>query len=367
MDIIFYDANGDLKLVCNDYIKVVWEECLVETGDSEIIFLKAHKVLDLFLNEHALIAEYNGKQGLVTEYSIQGEHLSLKVKSLNILLSRRIIPQNVFSYYGEPQTLVAEVVRQYAPYINISEQDESYPHKQISLRKPSLFDVVKAALKGTNTGLKISFSPKDKTFNSSFISPKTNHVRLSAGNRNLSDIICHSGFDKILNAGYYHLYFTDCGEWKVNDTLLYNFDPNNFMKQYISVSHGYIGNLKIESGQYIYCDTEDGELKVSDEKQEYRVTYMTKEQNPILICETDLRDLNEIDVSSYLEQTNKAQETWEAIPHDITVDVGEIVLVEKGIGLKKGLIKMQAISVKTDTSKPVTEVKLVAINEQKEE
>lgn len=362
MDIFFYDPNGNLKLICNDYIRVVWEECLLETGYSEIVFLETHKVLDLFLNEQALIAEYDGKQGLVTDYSIKGEHLTLKVKSLNVLLSRRIIPQDVFSYYGEPNTLIAEVIRQYAPYINVSEQDENLSHKQISLRKPALYDVVKAALKGTNIGFKISFSPNDKTFNSSLISPKTNYLRLSAGNRNLSDVICHSGFDSILNAGYYNQYFKDWGKWEKGDKTPYNFDPNNFMRQYIAVSDGYIDELEIKSGQYIYCDTEDGELKVSDVRQEYRMRYMTKEQNPVLVHEADLRDLNEMDVSSYLEQTNTPKETWEFVPYGLTVDVGEIVSVEKNIGLEKGLIKMQVVSVKTDTNKPVKEVKLEALN-----
>lgn len=362
MDIFFYDAKGDLKLICNDYIKIVWEECLFETGDSEIVFLETHKVLDLFLNEQALIAEYDGKQGLVTDYSIKGEHLILKVKSLNALLSRRIIPQDVFSYYGEPKTLIAEVIGQYAPYINVSEQEENLSHKQISLRKPSLYDVVKSALKGTNTGFKIYFSPIDKTFNSSFIFPKTNHVRLSAGNRNLSDIVCNSSFDTVKNAGYYISYFIDCGTWEKGDKIPYNFDPNNFMKQYIAVTDGYIDELEIKSGQYIYCDTEDGELKVSDVRQEYRMRYMTKEQNPILVRETDLRDLPEIDVSSYLEQTNIPHETFEFVPYGLTVDVGEIVSVEKNMGLEKGLIKMQVVSVKTDTSKPVKEVKLEALN-----
>ncbi|MBR4030490.1 MAG: hypothetical protein IKJ06_03745 [Clostridia bacterium] len=362
MDIRFYDANGNLRLSCNDYIKVVWEECLLETGECEIVFLETHNVLDLFLNEQALIAEYDGKQGLVTDYSIKGEYLSLTVKSLNALLLRRIIPQDVFSYYGAPDTLVAEVIKQYAPHINISAQEEDQPHKQISLRKPTLFDVVKSALKDTNIGLKISFSSQDKSFSASFIHPKTNYVRLSAGNRNLSDIICNSSFDTVKNAGYYTSYFIDCGTWKVGNRRPYNFDPNNFMKQYVAESDGYIDTLKIKSGQYIYCDTEDGELKVSDIKQEYRIRYMTLEKNPILVRETDLRDLNEIDVPSYLEQSNIPHETWRFVPYGLTVDVGEIVSVEKNIGLEKGLINMQVVSVKTDTSKPVTEVKLEALN-----
>lgn len=362
MDIRFYDAKGDLRLSCNDYIKIVWEECLLGPGESEVVFIKSHQVLDLLISEKNLIAEYDGKQGLVFDYFVQNENVYLKVQSLITLLTRRIIPEDVYTYYGNPETAVIQCIKQYASYISVPSGDENLDNKQIALKKPTVFDVVSSALKDLRKGLKISFLPLEKVYSAEFIHPKTNHIRLSHGNRNLSDIICEGNINSIKNAGYYTAYFIDCGNWEKGHTYLYNFQPTNFMKQYIAITDGYIEGLKVKEGQYIYCDTEDGELKVSDVKQEFRVHYMSLEENPILVMEQDLRYLEKDQTSLYLQENNKITEMVKAIPYEPALDIGEIVWVEKSIGLEKGLIKMQVISVKTDTSKPVAEVKLEAIN-----
>lgn len=360
MDIRFYDLQGKLKLSCNDYIRVIWQECLVNIAEIEITLLQTHPALDLLINEKNLIAEYDGKQALVTDYSVENGLAHLKANSLNVILSNRVIPADTYSFYGSPEAAIVDCVRQYAPFISVQDEFPLSQEKQIFLKKPSLFDVVKSALNNTDMGLKVGISLKDYSYFLEFINPKTKHLRLSLGNRNIRNFMCDRSYEGVKNAGYYTAYFEDGGIWGTGETManLKNNDPENFMKQYVAICDGFLDGNYVKVGQYIYCDTPDGLLKISDEKQEFRIHYMSLEENPALVRETDLRDFEKEGAALYLEQTSKMTEFIKVVPNNIEVEIGEIVLLEKCVGAEKGLIRMQVTSIKTDSESPLTEIKL---------
>lgn len=367
MDIRFYDLNGDLKLACNDYIRVIWQECLVDIAEMEIVFLQNNPVLDLLVSEQNLIAEYDKKFALVTGYSVKDGKMHLKANSLNVILSNRIIPSDTYSFYGAPENAITGCIRQYAPFISLPDEFLLSEEKQIFVKKPTLFNIAEDALKNTERGFKIIFSPKECSYNFKFINPYTNYLRLSVGNRNISNLMCDRTYENVKNAGYYTAYFIDAGTIGVNEPNLYkirNNNPENFMKQYLAISDCLAENVRVMEGQYLYCDTPDGALKVSDEKQEFRIHYMTLTDNPALVKEVDLRDFEKEEARAYLEQTSKLSETIKTVPNNIDVNLGEFVLLEKYVGARKGLIRMQVTSIKTDSMSPLKEIKL-EVKEQK--
>ncbi len=361
MDIRFYDLQGKLKLSCNDYIRVLWQECLVDVAEIEITLLQNHPALDLLIKERNLIAEYDGKKALVTDYNIENGLGYLKANSFNVLLSNRIVPSDTYMFYGTPETAIVDCIKQYAPFISLPEEFLLSQEKQIFVKKPTLFSVVKNGLSNTERGLRVGVSLKNCSYFLEFINPQTKYLRLSTGNRNIRNLLCERNCKDIKNAGYYTLYFEDGGTWGSGlstATGLTNYDPENYMKQFVAISDGRLGDLYVKMGQYIYCDTLDGKLKTSDVKQETRVGYMTVEENPVLIKEVDLRYLKNQEASFYLEQASKVKEIIEAVPNNIDVEIGEIIFLEKCVGEEKGLIKMQVTSIKTDSKSPLTEIKL---------
>lgn len=366
MDLRFYTQDGRLIFICADYIRIRWQDCLKDEGLCEITLLKNHPLFDLIIKEPLLIVNFGESQGIVCGYRAENDTLVITVKTLLTLLKRRLVmgqPElESFIYSGNPLDIIRDSILKFAPHITFSGEVRKISARTVSVEYGTdLLKACKQLLDGTGVGMKISFSPADSSFNFSFVYPKEHLLRFSNGNRNLSSVTCLSDFSAVKNSGYYIQDFGKPIEWDPdkNSSLVQNYNPENFMKQFKLLSGTWVSGDYAYEGDFLYCDTKDGKLKISQSEMVTKIKNLCLEENPLLVFEQDLRKYTEDEVMSLLQIRRYISELWNAEPIcDNSLAVGTVLSIEKEVGLEKGIKKLQVISVKTDTEKPLPEIEL---------
>lgn len=366
MDLRFYSGDGRLIFILADYIRVSWQEHLKDEAVSEITVLKGHQLFDIITNEPVLIVCYGKRQGIVCGYKVEGDYLKITVKSLLTLLKRRLVMQDtengLITFSGNPLEIIRTEILGFIPYLTFSGETESVPDRTVSVKTGyDLLTVSKALLEGTDIGMKITFSPKNAAFSFSFVYPTEHLLRFSDGNRNLASTLASKDFTSVKNSGYYTHPFEPPVLWEVDryPYLVENNKAENFMKQFKVSGSTKITGEYAHDGDYLYCDTRDGALKISPTEMKTALQYLCFEENPVLILEQDLRDYNEAEAVTLLEIRKYVSELWSAEPIiENPLDLGTIISIEKEVGVEKGIKKLQVISVKTDTDKPLPEIEL---------
>ena len=366
MDLRFYTQDGRLIFICADYIRVRWQECLKDEGMCEITLLKNHPLFDLITKEPLMIVIFGEKQGIVCGYRAEHETVVITVKTLLTLLKRRIIMGEAefesVIYSGNPLEIIRDSILNFAPHISFLGEVREISSRTVSMEfGTDLLKACKQLLDGTGVGMKITFSPANASFNFSFVYPKEHLLRFSDGNRNLSSVSCFSDFSAIKNSGYYILEFSEPIDWDAKEysKAVKNYDPDNFMKQYKLLSATQITGTYVTAGNYLYCDTRDGMLKVSPEPKAVSMQYMCLEENPLLVFEQDLRKYTEAEADSLLQIRKYISELWNAEPIcDNSLAVGTVLSIEKEVGLEKGIKKLQVISVTTDSENSLPKIEL---------
>ena len=366
MDIRFYSGDGKLSFVLADYIRVKWKECLKDEGEAVITVLKSHPVASLVYNTPVLIAKYGENQGIVTGYRFQGEYFYVSVKPLLTLLKRRLVMGNfgeeALFFSGNPLEIIRDKILPFAEYIGFKgELRECTAREFITECGTDLLTAIKQMLSGTRIGAKIEFEPKTASFLFSFVYPIEYPVRLSNGNRNLASVSSEIDFTAVKNAGFFTERFFEPIDWNpwTNPYLITDYDTNNYLKQYKITGNAKWGELEFVVGQYAYCDTKDGKIKVSDQPKTLLTAYCSNEENPVCIFQQDLRKYNEQEGMSLIEIRQYVAERWSAEPLlEEQLRLGTIVKVEKDTGTEKGLKALQVVSVETDTEKPLPDIEL---------
>lgn len=366
MDIRFYTGDGKLKHVCGDFLRVTWQTCLKDEGNSEIQLLKGHELLNILEKEPVLIVKYGENQGIVTGFEVKGEYLFIWVKSLLTLLTRRLFMGNFgeeeFLLSGNPLELIRDKILPLAPYITLKGEVLPCTEKTITLKcGETLLEVSKKLLSGTNVGMKIEFEPKSASYSFSFVYPKEYFIRLSFGNKNLADVSLSKDNTLVKNSGFFILPFYPPEDFDpyADTSLIGDNDPENFLKQYKITQTATLQGHTIYEGQYIYCDTEDGKLKLSDTEKTLSTRYISLEENPVLVFQQDLRKHTKEECLSLLEIRKYISEKWNVQPVlESPLALGTEIFVEKEIGVEKGIKKLQVVSVKTDTESPLPDIEL---------
>ena len=365
MDIRFYSLSGELKMICADYVRVKWQSCLKSTALSEIVVLSRHPLFNLMEKESVLIVKYGGKQGIVCGYSADNEYLTVKIKSLLNLLERRILmgvyEEDTVTYSGNPLVIIRDKILAFADYIEFSGEIKSVAERTVTFKcGTDLLTASKELLSGTRIGIDIKFEPKAGKFYLGFLYPFEYVIRLSEGNRNLTEVSSALDLTDRKNAGYYALPFLKTVDWNpVTDSgAVKDGYKDNYLKQYRLLSDYKYNGIQLLKGEYLFCDNEEGIFKRSETEKKFIVKYMSKADNPVNVFEADMRKEDELSCSALLELRKNLAERWTAEPLSENLIVGAMVTLEKEIGAEKGLKELQVISVTTDTEKPLPDIEL---------
>ena len=353
MDLRFYNLNGSLVFISNDYIKVRWKECWQDEGECDLYFLSGNEVFE-HIKQPSLV-RYNNRFAYITGYSFEGEFLRITAKPLITLLSRRVVMGEDITLDGMATELLTAQMSAFCPYIALSGSVPDSINKTILLEPfENLLSVAKRLLEGTKTGLCVNFDPPSATFTYSFLNPKKHEIRLSEANRNLSGVKIKTDYTNKNNACYYTEYFKEPTEIKISK--LTDNSPSNYMKQFIALDSGKVGDLVIGIGNYVYSDTKDGKLKIADTEQISRIRYMSLEERPTEVFESNLTKLEFPQANSLLSVRQYTGETFLAYPSGEALKLGDIVSIERKLGAQKGIEEMQVKSICYDTEKPIPEI-----------
>ena len=352
MDIRFYDLKGKLRLISNDYIKVSMVRHLRQDRVCHAEFMVGHEIFDLLEEEKALVAEYGTFQTITCGYTIENGVLKINLKPLITLFSRRIVICENLSLRGNPLSLICQLISQKAGYISQKGVVASLPEREFLIEKTcDLLTIINRLLEGTKIGIHVEFIHETGEFIYSFLYPSERQIRMSSGNRNLSKITCKSDFEKVENSAYYTAQFEPTVEiTENNQDKIVNYNPKNFMKQYYISYSTFLGDtFPVPANVYVYCDTADGALKYSYEEQKTRILQITLESEPAVIFEADYTRLSRSEAESLLSIRQYRSENFDVFPFDDTLNLGDLVWVEKEIGTGRGLKQLQVTEIKRES------------------
>ena len=348
-DIRVYTADGTLLHIISQYVRLIWTEALRDSGEVKLTLTAPHSLYDVLKSHPHLLLVWDGKFATVTRFSCDKKEITVLAETLTTLLKRRVVPEDAFTLSGTAEGCVRQLLSKYAPFLQIQRQTDVTASKTVTFVKQpkSLFEAICTCLQGTNIGICIGF---DKgVFNFKFIYPTEKQLRLSEGNRNAQGVKMAVPFNAVQTAGYYLEHFYPTEDLELTGGMA-DGKPQNYMRQYYVVSEIWLSGKQYHKGTYLYCDTPDGIFKTAATEQQSRVRYLSLTENPLAVFEADFREAGKEIAEEYLALRQYVREDWSVQSEKGDFKPGDVVVLEKTLGIEKGLKRLEVTQTVFDSA-----------------
>lgn len=278
-DILFYDFDFNVIAAVPRVISLNFEKKYCGYGTAEVhVSLSEKNIVEMLEGNPYLFFAAGDNYAVVTGWRID-EDIAIFARTTEWLLKKRgvkIISQSSAS----PEVIALDAVMDAAgDFVQAGDIYQSGIVMDYSTDGMMIvYDVVYDVLHKSGLGFKLVPDIKNKKFVFSVYSGSEALCMFSPSSRTASDMTYSlDKLDMVTKSGWYQQKYTDKGGWNAisNSPALANNAAANQYKFYKITSASYSDDYGTEvrrfglwcrNGYYIYCDTEDGQWKISSKK-----------------------------------------------------------------------------------------------------
>lgn len=354
-DIRFYNFEGRLLAIVHDAVTVSWRICYNDIGSFEAHFSLHSSFVSEIAQQPWLVAVQGELQAIITGRQI-GEELVLYGKTPNWLLTKRVIPPFVTGDIAadtQGEVTVSKVVQWvFSQCFDdqdpvVQEQDEGgFSQEQIVFWRNtanSAFEVIRDCAQRDRGGHRIVFDPSEGNWRFQLYKGRERELFLSEDNRNAYETVYSEDIIDLADAGWYGRELNSRGDYDPveNRPPLKDGCPENFGKYYRISQAGSRFGLTMGEGDYLLCDTPQGQWRVADgeEIQQLDCIWLKlqgpKENSGIYRWDSVLDAQTQSSAEAELKEKKKNQEIT-LVTRDVLYGreygLGDIVRVQKSSG-----------------------------------
>lgn len=236
-------------------------------GTVEIHFpITFGEVTDLIDRYQCLICVTDEVTAVITGWRL-GEDIALFGRTAEWLLTKRFVPP--FNLSATPVGLCLYAIAQGAgDFTKTEETEDTGETREYSFSDlTSVYDLVCSALEEQDLGFRLDADPGAKRLVLRIYQGEDRGLILSHSAATAHSIICVGDrLDMSTNSGWFQREVENAGKWNAysNSPKLTDKSSDNCFKYYEVSKAGTQFYITFQEGQYIYCDSRDGVLKVSD-------------------------------------------------------------------------------------------------------
>ncbi len=340
-DLRFYDFEFNLLCIVPTVIDAMWEIKFNGVGTFEASINPDSKVTSALMGRDHIVVIQGTKQAIITEKYAEGNKITLYGRTMNFILSKRIIlPFNIKDKEVENKAfkLVKKLTYDSFPEIQVEIPEEDEEIEFYRLVMYDLEEVICDILDKVNSGHRVYYDVKNKKWVLKVFRQKENNIFLSEENGNIYNATYREGVLDYANCGIYMRYIRDCGDWnpEYNDPPLSMGETSNLGKLYKVSCDGECFNRNYYKGEYIACITEDGNFIKTDYITEYYLTIDTEEKG-FYKWEAKLSGNSRKEAEKSLKTKNKENELDAKTVNfkfERDYNLGDITRIQKKVGSK---------------------------------
>lgn len=354
-DIRFYNFEGQLLAIAHDVVTVSWRVCYNDIGTFEGHFSLHSPFVPDIAQQPWLVAVQGGLQAVITGRQI-GEELVLYGKTPNWLLSKRVIPPFVTSDIttgAQGGTTISQVVQwifskafDSQDPIEQAQDEGSFSQDPITFWRNtanSAFEIIRDCAERDNGGHRITFDPSSGSWVFQLYKGQERELMLSEDNRNAYETVYTEDVTELADAGWYGRELSSRGDYDpvANQPPLQQQCPENFAKYYRISQTGTRFGLTMTEGDYLLCDTPQGQWRVVDGEEMQQIDCLwlklqgPEENSGIYRWDSILDAQTQSSAETELKEKKKTQEIT-LVTRDVLYgqdyELGDVVRVQKSSG-----------------------------------
>ena len=269
-DVFFYNFNFQPIEQFSGFISLNATKKYCGFGTAEIHFpISKTEIIGMLKNNPYIICIAKGVQMIVTGWQL-GKDIAIFARTPEWLLTKRVVAP--FEQSRKTPEEIANYAVQIAmgDFVNVAESLSVSDAMDYSAKEPkTVYDIVCGVLNPRGLGFKLEADIKGKRFTFSVYKGNELTCLISASNRTAFDMryTCDMQ-DAVDGCGWYQREMKDMGKWDAakNYPTLRSGKAENFCTFYKITTEGSRFGLTCTEGAYLYCDTEDGVWKVTEDK-----------------------------------------------------------------------------------------------------
>lgn len=277
-DVYFYNFNFEPIEQFAGFISFNATKKYCGFGTAEIHFpISRTEIIRMLKDNPYIICIVKDVQMIVTGWQL-GEDIAIFGRTPEWLLTKRVA--SPFSLTQKTPAEIANYAVQTAmgDFAEMTDIILLGDVMDYSAKEPKMvYDIVCGVLQPSGLGFKLRADIKDKKFVFSVYKGSELPLLISTSNRTAYDMkYTRDMQDKVDNCGWHQRELKDMGSWSAsaNSPALTSGKADNYFTFYKIATAGTRFGLTCEVGSYLYCDTEDGIWKVTDEKPTTGWTYL---------------------------------------------------------------------------------------------
>ncbi len=277
-DVFFYNFYFDPIKQVSGCISLNVTKKYCGFGTAEIHFpISKAEIIEMLRENTYIICVAKDMQMIVTGWQL-GEDIAIFGRTPEWLLTKRVTAP--FSHAKKTPEEIANYAVKTAMGDFVDVTDVALVDKEIeySVKEPkTVYDTVCGVLQPAGLGFKLRADIKDRKFTFSVCRGKELQLLISASNRTACDMSYTRDMQGLVDdCGWYKRELRDMGDWSasLNSPALTSGKEENYFTYYKITTEGTRFGLTCEKGAYLYCDSEDGVWKVSEDKPVSKWVYL---------------------------------------------------------------------------------------------
>lgn len=338
-DLRFYDFEFNLLCIVPVVIDAMWEIKFNGVGTFEASITPDSKVTSALMGRDHIVVVQGTKQAIVTEKYSEGNKLILYGRTMNFILTKRIIlPFNIEEKNVENKAfkLISKLISESFPEIEVElpEVDEEIEFYRLVMY--DLEEIICDILDRVNGGHRVYYDVKNKKWILKLSKQKESSLFLSEENGNIYNATYREGVLDYANCGFYIRYIRDCGDWdpSTNTPPLSMGLSSNLGKLYRVSCDGRQFSTNYYKGEYIACTKEEGNFEKTEYITEYFLEIDTDEKG-FYRWEAKLSGNSRKEAEKSLkakDKENSLDAKTASLKFEKDYNLGDILRIQKRIG-----------------------------------
>ncbi len=277
-DVFFYNFDFEPIKQASGCISLNVTKRYCGFGTAEIHFpISKTEIIEMLWENTYIICVAKDMQMIVTGWQL-GEDIAIFGRTPEWLLTKRVIAP--FSYAKKTPYEIANYAVQTAmgDFVDVTDVELTVEEIDYSVKEPkTVYDTVCGVLQSSGLGFKLEADIKSRKFTFSVYRGKELQLLISASNRTACNMSYTRDMQGLVDdCGWHQRELQDMGDWSAsaNSPGLTSGKAENYFTYYKITTEGTRFGLSCEKGSYLYCDTEDGIWKVSEDKPTSKWVYL---------------------------------------------------------------------------------------------